>query len=142
MIVLPITLTVAAAAALINIWLGMRCSRIRISDKIKMGDGGNALLHGRMRAHANFAEYVPIFLILLGLVELADGTGPWLWAAGGLFIAARIAHPFGMDRPAPNPLRMGGIMLTWLLMLLLAGWAVWIVHAGGAAPVVTDLPMG
>jgi uncharacterized membrane protein YecN with MAPEG domain len=59
-----------------------------------------------MRAHANFAEYTPIFLILLAAVELAVGASLWLWGIAILFILSRLAHPFGMERPAPNFLRL------------------------------------
>jgi uncharacterized membrane protein YecN with MAPEG domain len=136
-ITLPITLTIAAAAALINIWLASRVSRLRFSDKVSIGDGGNNRLTSRMRAHANFVEYTPFFLILLALVELSVGSRTWLWAAAILFILGRLAHPFGMDRPAPNPLRVGGILLTWLVLLGLALYALAIPYLdGGRAPVV------
>lgn len=61
---LPITLTLAAACALINFWLAVRCARIRVGAKLLHGDSGNMLLARRMRAHANFIEYTPIVLIL------------------------------------------------------------------------------
>jgi len=122
--VLTITLTTAGAAALLNLWLGARVSQLRIRAKVSIGDGGNPAVATRMRAHANFAEYTPIFLILLGLVELARGTQTWLWGVGILFVLGRLMHPFGMDRPAPNALRMGGTLLTWLTMLGLAAYAL------------------
>ena len=53
---LEITLVIAAAAALINIWLAMRVGRVRTSEKVSVGDGGNELVIRRMRAHANFVE--------------------------------------------------------------------------------------
>src|SRR3546814_13312874 len=55
-------------------WLGFRCTRIRIASQVMHGDGGSAMLARRMRAHANFIEYVPVTLILFGLVELAVGA--------------------------------------------------------------------
>src|SRR3712207_1417931 len=67
MTTLPITLTIAGAAALMNLWLGLRVSMLRRRHKVSIGDGGNDAVRTRMRAHANFAEYTPIFLILLGL---------------------------------------------------------------------------
>ena len=124
MTVLPITLTIAAAAALLNIWLGMRVSRLRVAHKVMMGDGGVPALIARMRAHANFVEYTPLFLILLGGIELAHGSSTWLWLAAILFILGRVAHAFGMDRPAPNPLRFGGMIATMLPLLALAGYAL------------------
>ena len=124
--ILPITLAIAGAAAILHIWLSLRVSALRRPLKIGVGDGGNEILLKRMRAHANFAENVPIFLILLGLVELAAGRNIWLWAAGILFILARIAHAFGMDRPGANILRVAGIAISWLVLLGLAGVAIYL----------------
>jgi uncharacterized membrane protein YecN with MAPEG domain len=125
-IVLPITLTIAGAAAILHIWLSLRVSSLRRPLKIGVGDGGNEVLLRRMRAHGNFAENTPIFLILLGLVELARGGNLWLWGAGIVFIVARIAHAFGMDRPGANILRIAGIGLSWAVLLGLGGYAIYI----------------
>jgi uncharacterized protein len=122
--ILPITLTIAGAATLINIWLASRTGRIRVAHHISIGDGGNELLTTKMRAHSNFIEYTPFFLILLGLVELAQGSPLWLWIVAILYIFGRIVHVFGMDRPAPNPMRMGGIIVTLLTLLGLALYAI------------------
>ena len=134
---LPITLTIAAAAALINIWLAIRVSHVRRLDRVLVGDEGNARVLARMRAHANFVEYTPFFLILLGLVEASQGSHGLLWGVAILFILARLAHPFGMERPAPNLLRMGGILLTWLCLLGLAIYAIALpyLERGGRTPV-------
>ena len=124
MVIMPITLTMAGAATLINVWLAYRTGRTRVSRKISVGDGGDPLLLARMRAHANFVEYTPFFLILLGLIEYAQGSQTWLWGVGIVYILARIAHPFGMDRPAPNPLRTIGIGVTLLVLVGLALYAL------------------
>ena len=137
MVTLPITLTIAAAAALINIWLGIRVSQLRIRDKVSIGDAGNNRVACRMRAHANFIEYTPIFLILLAAVEMARGPQTWLWAVAILYILGRLAHPFGMDRPAPNPFRMVGTIITWAMLVGLAAYALTIPYSsqsGRTAP--------
>ena len=126
MIILPITLTIAGAAAILHVWLSLRVSRLRRPLKIGVGDGGNEVLARRMRAHGNFAENIPIFLVLLGFVELATRGNLWLWGAAILFILARIAHAFGMDRPGANPLRVGGIVVSWLVLLGLGLYAIFI----------------
>ena len=134
MATLPITLTIAAAAALINVWLAIRISHVRRRQKILIGDAGNGLLEARMRAHSNFVEYTPFFLILLALIEMSRGSPTWLWVVAILFILARLAHPFGMERPAPNLLRMGGVLLTWLLLIGLAGYAIALSYTADQPP--------
>ena len=130
--ILPITLTVAGAAAILHIWLSLRVSRLRRPLKIGVGDGGNEVLMRRMRAHGNFAENVPIFLVLLGLIELAQGGNLWLWGAAIAFILARILHAFGMDRPGANVLRVAGIAISWLVLLGLAIYAILIAYQSPA----------
>ena len=137
--ILPITLTIAAAAALLNLWLAYRIVRVRMAAKVMHGDGGNSLLANRMRAQSNFIEYTPIVLILLGLVEMARGTNMWLWAAGIAYIVARILHAFGLERAAPNPLRAIGIAVTMIVMIGLAIYGLSIVYMTpmGPSPLVT-----
>lgn len=121
---LPITLTIAGAAALLNVWLGFRISQIRHRTGISIGDGGNLALTARMRAQTNFAEYAPIFLILLGAIELARGQETWLWIAAIAFILGRIAHALGMDQSPPSRLRMAGIVISITALIALAIYAV------------------
>lgn len=122
--ILPITLTTAGAAALINIWLAVRIGRVRRAAKVSVGDGGHDLLLRRMRAQANFAEYAPFVLILIGLIELARGSLTWLWLVSLAFLLARIAHGFGMDGGRFAKLRMVGIIATLLILLGLAAYAI------------------
>lgn len=123
---LPISLTIAAACGLITIWLGVRVGRVRTAAKVAIGDGGDSRLIARMRAQANFVEYTPFVLILLVLVELAAGSPLWLWIAGILYVLARIAHAFGMDQPPPFRLRMIGITGTLAILAGLSGYALWL----------------
>jgi uncharacterized membrane protein YecN with MAPEG domain len=121
---LPITLTIAGACALLSVWLGFRVSLLRRKHHVSIGEGGIEAVGIRMRAHANFSEYAPLFLILLGLVEAAGGSSPWLWVVAILFVLGRLAHMFGMERPAPHPLRVGGMAATWLGLLGLGAYAL------------------
>ena len=119
-----ITLIIAAALGLLNVWLGARVLRMRVSRKVSLGYGEVPGMEGRCRAHANFNEYVPMALILMGLVEMNVGASRWLWGIGALLVVARVVHPFGMDRSAPNPYRAVGAILTFATLLLLVGWAI------------------
>jgi uncharacterized membrane protein YecN with MAPEG domain len=121
-LILPTTLCFAAAAALVNIWLAMRCGKARGTAKVSIGDGGDEALIRRMRAHANFIEQTPITLVLVGLVELAGKGGTWLTTACTLFIIGRIAHAYGMDEgfKAGRPIGMLTAMLFQLVLIVIA----------------------
>lgn len=133
--VLPVTLTAAGAAALINLWLAIRVGRVRTAEKISMGDAGNERLIATMRAHANFVEYTPFILILIGLIELAEGTSTWLWVVAIVYLIARIAHALGMTG-LPNG-RVVGTVVTLLTLAALGIAAIVIPHVstGQVTPV-------
>jgi len=138
---LPISLTAAGAAALLHIWLSVRVSQVRRVQKILHGDGGSPALLKRMRAHANYAENLPVFLILLVLLELAGVWSLPLWIATITFFLARILHAFGMDKDKLSPLRMIGVIGSWLVLLGLAGWAIATTYAEmGPAPARQQIP--
>lgn len=121
---LPITLSFAAAAAIGNVALAGRIVPLRLKDKVLLGDGGQPLLLARTRAHANFVEYAPFVLILMGLIEAGGGNAHALAIIGAVFVGARIAHAIGMDRPTSNLWRASGALLTWALLLVLAIWGL------------------
>ncbi len=135
--ILPVTLTIAAAAAVVNLWLAFRIVPTRLKDKVLLGDNGNPVLQGRMRAQANFVEYAPFILILFALIELGGGSPQLLWIAGVVFVIARIAHAFGMDRATSNLPRAVGALATWALMALLAVWALAIAYQANTVPAAT-----
>ena len=139
MTILPISLTIAAGAALINLWLSMRVGRVRTSEKVSIGDGGNERLIRRMRAHSNFVENTPFVLILIVLVEFAHGPSPWLWGAGVLYLVARILNAFGMDGLGWG--RTAGVvisMLTQLGLAIAALTAVYLTPLGSPSAQVTE----
>ena len=118
--ILPTTLCFAAAAALVNFWLGMRCGKVRAAEKVSFGDGGNEMLIRRMRAQANFIEQTPLTVILVGLVEMSGRGGQWLAPAAAIFILGRIAHGIGMDGnfKAGRPIGMLTAMLLQLVLIV------------------------
>lgn len=132
---IPATLLTAGLLGLvylaITLWLVAR----RVKGRVMIGDGGDADLLGRIRAHANFNEYVPFLLLLMAGIELSRGAGqPLLWGCGAALVVARIAHAIGMARPAPNPFRALGALVTWALLLGLSAWAIWLVLMPPAPP--------
>lgn len=122
--ILQTTLSLAAAAAVLNFWLALRAGKVRFGAKIWHGDGENPLLLRRMRAQANYVENTPFVLILIGAIEATAKGGQWLAIVGAVYLLARIAHAFGMDKPAASPLRAGGFLVTVAVLLGLSVVAV------------------
>jgi len=128
-----VSLTFAGALALLNLWLAFRVIQVRRAGKVLVGDGNNPLLTCRMRAQANFTEYTPFVLILMALIELSGGPKSCLWGIGIAYVLIRVLHAFGMDgRVKPSPLRMIGALGTWLILLGLGLWAIWMASHGPA----------
>lgn len=124
---LPTTLSLAAAAALINFWLAVRCGQVRSKSGVSIGTGGHDLLERRMRAQLNFAENTPWVLFLIAGIELAGKGGQWLALVGGLYMLGRVAHGLGMDGTALAKGRSIGTIITMLTLIGLPIVAVLIV---------------
>jgi uncharacterized protein len=127
--ILPITLSSAAAAALMAFWLSQRVFRLRLAGKVLHGDGGSPALARRIRAQLNFVEYTPFVLFLIAAIELSGRGGMWLSIVAAVYFFARIAHALGMDSETMSKLRMIGMWITFLTLIGLAVYAALI--AGG-----------
>ena len=127
MVILPVALAAAAAAAVINVWLSIRIGEMRHRLKIDIGHGGNEILERRMRAQLNFAENTLVVVPLLALVELARLGNPWLMPVGAIYMLGRVLHALGMDGGSLAFGRSIGTMVTLLTQLGLAVWAISIV---------------
>ncbi len=118
------TTITAGFCGLLYLVLSLRVVQARQAHKVALGDGGHDRLHARIRAHANFAEYVPIILILMGLIESRTGTTELLTATGVLLFLIRVAHAVGMARPPVSPFRVAGAGGTWVILTGLSLWAL------------------
>jgi hypothetical protein len=111
----------AGLAALLFLYLSVRVIGTRQSEKVSVGDGANKAMIKAMRTQSNCAEYAPISLLLLLLVEL-QGAPTWaVHALGVMFLAGRLLHAIGFGRtPQIIPLRKSGMILTFAMMALSA----------------------
>lgn len=76
-------------------------------------------LQRKVRAHENFAEYVPIGLLFIVALELMQSQTWLLWLLGGSLTVARIAHAYGLITTyGPSPGRAIGFFLTWFVYLV------------------------
>jgi hypothetical protein len=116
----PVTTTSVYAVLLALLFLGLsvRAMLGRRRARVPLGDGAGEELRRRLRAHANFAEYAPLGLILMALLELQGAGGAVLNLIGLLLLAGRVAHAFGISRiPEHRPARVIGMCLTMLSMI-------------------------
>ena len=118
----------AALLALLYAALALRVVRLRVVLKQPLGDGGHAGLQRAVRVHGHFAEYVPLALLLLLLLELARLPALVLHGYGLLLLASRVAHAIGVARsPEHLAWRLAAMVITCNLLagaalLLLAVW--------------------
>ncbi len=95
--------------------------------QLQPGDMGDAVLTRAIRAHANFAEYAPLVMLMLLAMALLGAPPLWLHVVGGGFTAGRVAHVFGMMRDEhPNAVRFVGNLTTGLALLLGAAACLWL----------------
>ncbi len=107
---LPVTLVTASVLGLMFVWLSARVIGGRVANQVGIGDSGNTDLLYRIRTQGNFTEYVPIFLIVLGLVEASGGNRAALMVVAGVFLVARVLHVPGMGAEANIRFRQAGII--------------------------------
>jgi len=104
----------------------MRVSLRRRAVKVGIGNGGDAVLAQRIRVHANAAEYVPLALLLLLILELNQTQPLLLHVFGCVLIVGRLLHAYGLSSsPALTPGRSVGIVLTWAVIALMALLLIW-----------------
>jgi uncharacterized protein len=109
----------AALLALLFIYLAVRVMQARGRAGVSIGTGGDRPLERRMRVHANFAEYTPIALILLALMEIEGSAAWYLHLLCLSLLAGRIAHAYGVSRePDVHAARGAGMVLTFVAIIL------------------------
>ncbi len=97
------------------IWLSLRVIGVRRSAKVSLGDGNDESLRRRVRAHANFTEFVPLGLLLIYFVEIAWKLTLLTHALALTLLIGRALHAYGMSGPRMNfKFRKNGMLLTFL----------------------------
>ena len=106
------------------IWLSAQCGILRARKNIDAGDGGDAALLLATRRHANFAEQVPLALLLIGMLELSGVGHLYSHGLGLTLVAGRALHAVflaqgvkstprglgaGLSPRSSSPLRRSGI---------------------------------
>ncbi len=117
----------AAVLAVLLLHLSMNVIKARRTGKVSVGDGGDEHLLRTMRTQANFTEYTPIALILIGALEL---NGFSIWAVHGLgimFVVGRILHAIGLGTDGGvMKCRVYGMYFTAAVLALGAALNLWV----------------
>jgi uncharacterized membrane protein YecN with MAPEG domain len=129
MIVTPLY---AGILAIFFIVLSMRVINHRRGANIGLGDGGDAVMQRRIRGHGNFAEYVPLALLLIALLEIGGTTPFWLLHLLGLMLViGRVLHGIALSYTEKwFPGRFFGVILTFLVLLIAGVLCLWRGTAG------------
>lgn len=128
---LPITALTAAICAIMLFVTAIATVRARFRTHAAFGDADDQGLISASRSHGNLAEHAPLFVILIGLLEMANASHWPLTALAALFLAARAAHIIGLHQPhsagKPPALRAVGVVGTWIAYLGAIGWTLFLV---------------
>ncbi len=110
-----ITLIYAGLLGLLFLLLSFWVVKRRAQFRVMIGEGEAPEMLAAIRAHGNFAEYVPLTLLLMALCELVGVGSLWLHLGGVLLLVGRILHAIGIQIPrAPNMPRLFGTLFFWL----------------------------
>ncbi len=124
---MPATPLYAALLALLFVALSIRTVRMRGKLRVSLGDGSQPAMTRAMRTQANFAEYVPLALLLMYMMERHTDSHVWAHVLGILLIVARVCHAWGFGRdPEVFQLRAAGAGLTFLVILAAALRLLWV----------------
>jgi uncharacterized membrane protein YecN with MAPEG domain len=117
----------AALLAIMFVVLSIRTIRQRRKLKIGLGDAGNKDMQRAMRVHANFAEYVPLCLLMIYLVEQ---SGVYAWFVHTLclgLLVGRLSHAYGVSQQRENfRFRVTGMSLTFAVLITCAVHLLWV----------------
>lgn len=122
MIVTPIY---AGILAILFFVLSMRVVALR-GHGASLGDGGDPRLQRRIRGHGNFAEYVPLILLMMGMLELSRYSTYLLHALGATLVVARLLHGYAFSFTERFKFgRFWGTALTFVLLLICGALCVY-----------------
>ncbi len=83
----------------------------------KVNDEG--ILQRKVRAHGNFAEYVPLGLMFIVVLELMHAQTELVWLLGVTLTVARIVYAYGViTRYGPSTGRAIGFFGTWFVYIV------------------------
>lgn len=118
-----VTALYAGLLGLLAVAVAFPAGMLRGKLNISVGDGGNPALLLAMRRHANFAEWVPLALILIALLELNAVSTRAIHSLGAALVIARLLHAIGLKSDTMQSVGRGlGAMATALITVTASVW--------------------
>lgn len=122
---LAITLLYAGLLGVVSIALVFGVGSARSKANVSIGTGDSDELFVATRRHSNFVEYVPLALILMGLLEFNGVNTIAIHCFGVILVVSRICHPIGLRAGVDtHPMRFIGAVGTALVTVVMSIWAV------------------
>ncbi len=113
-----ITPIYAAILGLVFVALSVRTLLLRRRLKVGIGDGDQPILARAMRVHSNYAEYVPLSLILVYFLETQVEASLWIHILCSALLVGRVTHAFGVSQLEENyRYRVIGMALTFTVII-------------------------
>ena len=108
-------------AGLLALWFLVLSWRViqRRGKGTYLGDGGDQGLLRAIRGHANFAEYVPLALLMMGFLEVSRFSIYVLHALGIVLLIARLLHGYALSFTEHSSFgRFWGASLTFIVLAI------------------------
>ena len=103
----------ASLLALIYVALSFNVIRLRMKLQIALGDGKDKQLRRAIRVHGNYAEYVPLTLMIIYFVEIQSQNLLLVHGLCSAFVLARLSHIYGVSQIRENiAFRTFGLFIT------------------------------
>jgi uncharacterized membrane protein YecN with MAPEG domain len=120
----PVTLLYGGLTALLVTLLGLNVSLRRLKWKTRSSQPVPTELYRHWRAHGNAAEWIPLGLVLLLVLELSGRMARFpLHLLGGTFFLGRTLHAVGFL--GRSRMSMAGAVINYGVLLLMALLALW-----------------
>jgi uncharacterized protein len=108
----------ASILTLLFFYLSIRTIGLRRKLQIGIGANDNQEMLRAMRVHSNFAEYTPLSLFLIYLVEIQGGALLFVHALGIFLVIGRSVHAYGVSQINEKfVFRVSGMALTFTSMV-------------------------
>ncbi len=121
-----ITPAYAAIFAFIFVALSVRTLRLRGQLRVAIGHGNEPKLERAARAHANFAEYVPISILLIYFLEIHTVSSIWIHLLCTVLLVGRIVHAYGVSQVSEDHrYRVTGMSLTFAVIISVSIGILW-----------------